>query len=73
MVAKSNELETRAILKVKELRVAAGLTTQQLAEKAGVSYNTALAYERDNAEMLRKDVLQRIANALGVSVSALFE
>lgn len=64
--------EERAFLRVRAIRLEKGMTVQQIATAAGISYNTALAYERDNAIMIRKDVATKIADALGVKVADLF-
>ena len=66
------ETSERAFMRVREIRVQKGWTTQQLADAAGVSYATALAYERDNSIQARKDILLRLATALGVTVGELF-
>lgn len=69
----NTQVETKDFLRVKDIRLAKGMTVQELASKAGISYNTMLAYERDNATMVRKDVLTRLAAALGVTVPDLFK
>ena len=59
-------------LKIRALRIAAGLSQQMLAEKAGISRSqlSEIETEAKPANTLR---LNSIANALGVQVEDLFE
>jgi transcriptional regulator with XRE-family HTH domain len=57
---------------IREAREAAGLTQAELAEKANTTQGTISRIE--NGEIVpRLDTLQRIADALGTSTSALLE
>lgn len=61
--------------KLKELRVKAGMSRSQLAEKSGVSYNSIKAYEyeaRDIQEASYK-TLKKLADVFGVSVDEIAE
>ena len=53
--------------RIKQLREAAGMTTIELAQKAGISKSNAYAIEAGKYSV-GIDVLQRIATALGASI-----
>ncbi len=55
-------------LRVSEIREHNGISVEELANRAGIAYNTALSYERDVSELISKTVLRKIAKALGVSI-----
>lgn len=56
----------------KDSRVRAGLTQAQLAVMAGVSVATVSNFETGLRKNPRLEVLQKIANALGVDVGIFF-
>lgn len=58
--------------RLKELRIAAGQTQKQLAERAGVSLRTIGALERGAYDPVWTTVT-RLARALGVSIAAFLE
>lgn len=62
----------KAKFRIGEVMDQKGLTASDLAERAGVAYNTALAYQRDSSDRLSKDVLGKIATALEVEAWELF-
>jgi len=58
-------------MKVKELRLAAKLTQEELSRQIGVDRST-IAYWESNASMPRAEVLPMLADALNCSIDALF-
>jgi len=60
-------------LRVNKLRTERGLSMQEFARAAHVSYATALSYDRDTLRYFRRDVLASIAQALQCNVVDLFE
>ena len=58
--------------KVKEVREAKGMTQMELAEKSGVSRGTICALEGGQKMSVNTNTLVRIADALGVSMDALY-
>lgn len=70
-----NTLDTQktrlSLCRVAEVAQEKGITTQNLADGAEVRYNTALSYMRDTATQVRLDVLDKIANVLGVEPGSL--
>ncbi len=59
-------------LRVKELAETRGWNISQLARKAKITYPTALGLWHDKAEQFQRKTLDRVAVALGVTVSDLF-
>ena len=57
---------TPVILRVKELRLAKGLSQAALAEAAGVRQATLSAIENEQTRRVDLDVLERLAKALEV-------
>ena len=64
---------TPLVLRLKQLRKAAGLTQAQLAEKVGVYQGTISDHERGKATRIDLSLLERLADALGVEPGQLFE
>lgn len=63
-------------LRLRELRERAGLTQQELAERAGTSQVTVWRLESGSSRRIEFDLLDRLARALGVradELGALFE
>ncbi len=58
--------------KVKELRVAKGMTQQRLAEKAGVSHSLISALESGRRKYVTKSDVEGLAKGLGVSDNELW-
>ena len=58
--------------RIKECREANGFTQEELSEKSGVSRAIISGLETGSITVTTTKTLQRIAGALGVSVSALF-
>src|SRR5438105_370867 len=58
---------------LRELRERAGLTQQQLATRAGLSWSTVAHIEQGRKPDLRVSTLVRLAGALGVPPTELFE
>lgn len=56
---------------VKRLRLEAGLTQQQLAERVGVSVSAVRDWEARGAKENEADLYRRLARALGVSADVL--
>jgi len=54
--------------RIRKLRLAAGWTQQELAERAGLSLTTISKLERNHMEPSRVSTVQRLATALGCSV-----
>ena len=59
-------------MKIKELRIAAGLTQAQLADAMGVTQGMVAAWEQ-GANYPRADKLPALAKALGVSINDLYK
>ena len=57
--------------RIKEMRVKAGLTQVQLAEKAGVTARTIQNYELGNLKPSNVEVIQKIADALSTTTEYL--
>lgn len=57
--------------KLKEQRIAAGLTQAQLAEKSGVTTRTIQNYELGSRRPSNMEVVQKIAEALGTTADYL--
>lgn len=57
--------------KLRERRLAAGLTQAELAEMAGVTARTIQNYELGNRKPSNMEVVQKIADALGTNVQYL--
>jgi transcriptional regulator with XRE-family HTH domain len=57
--------------KIKELRLINGLTQEELAHKAGVTYSTVNLLENGKNTNPNNSTLRCIANALGVTVNEL--
>jgi len=62
-----------AFLRVRSLAEAQGLNITTLGRKAEIAYGTAHALWHDKADQLNKKTLIRVARALGVKVSDLFD
>lgn len=62
---------TPAVLNLKELRIRAGLTQAELAEKAGTYQTTVSNLEIGKSRRIELDLLDRLARALGVEPGAL--
>lgn len=58
--------------KIKQYRQQAGLSQEELAKKSGVSRTIIYALENNKAEVTTNITMQKIAAALGESVSAIF-
>jgi len=59
--------------RLKELRLACGMSQQKLAELSGLSMRTIYGYESGNHNPGSYEVVQKLANALGVNISDLME
>ena len=59
-------------LRVRELAEAKGMSITDLSRQALISYVTASEYWHDRPHQFKRDVLEKIAKALGVRVSELF-
>jgi transcriptional regulator with XRE-family HTH domain len=59
-------------LKLKELRVSAGLTQAQLAKKAGISLGAVRLFEQDRRRP-GYDAIRQLAQALDISAGVLFD
>ena len=64
---------TPLVLRLKQLRKAAGLTQAQLAEKVGVYQGTISDHERGKATRIDLSLIERLAETLGVEPGELFE
>ena len=53
---------------LKEKRIEAGMTQQQLAAKAGVSMSIVSLYERNGTANAQVRIVRKLANALGCKV-----
>ncbi len=58
---------------IKEKRIENNLTLEQLGKRVGVSKMTVLRWESGEIKNIKSDKIERLANALGVPVIALFE
>ena len=58
--------------KVKELRLARGMTQEELSRKSGVSRQTISNLENDDITVTSTNTLARIARALDAKVSDIF-
>ncbi|GHO96583.1 hypothetical protein KSF_066310 [Reticulibacter mediterranei] len=63
----------RIRLRIKEVAEEQGITMTLLSHKSYVALNTIRAMYRNPYRTINTDTLQRLANALGVSVFALIE
>lgn len=57
---------------VSEILRKKGMSTREFANKAGISYNTALAWERGIPTRVDTPTISKICQALGVSPGELF-
>lgn len=57
--------------RIKEVAKQKGLSIRQVAETAGVSYNTLYSITKRNSKRIQGDILQKVAAALGVSADVL--
>ena len=57
---------TPIVLRVRELRTAQGLTQKQLAARAKIRQATVSKLESGRAESIDREVLEKLASALGV-------
>ena len=64
---------TPIVLRLRELREAAGLTQEQLAELVGTRQGTISDHERGKATRIDYDLIERLADALGVEPGSLFK
>ena len=64
---------TPLLLRLRELREAAGLTQEQLAEMVGTRQGTISDHERGKATRIDYDLIERLADALGIQPGDLFE
>jgi DNA-binding Xre family transcriptional regulator len=60
-------------LKVPEILEQKGMSTREFADKAGITYNQALALRRGNYELIALKTIARICEALDTDASDLFE
>ncbi len=60
-------------LRVREWRAAKGLSQQQLAEAAGIRRATISRLENGHATAIDFEVLERLADALGIDAAVLIE
>ena len=59
-------------IKIKERRIAAGISQEELAEMSGVSRTTISAIESGKARSTTTKTLQNIAHALGATLDQIF-
>lgn len=59
-------------LRVSEILTERGMTTADLAQKAGFSYNTALALVRNAYDRIGMDTIARVCDVLQVTPGDLF-
>jgi transcriptional regulator with XRE-family HTH domain len=52
---------------IREYRIKAGMTQDELAERADCSVATILAYEKERRDQIAPELILRIAEVLGVS------
>lgn len=57
--------------RIRELRIAAGLTQEQLGELVGLQKSAVAKYENGKTENMKRNVIQSMAKVLGVSPSYL--
>jgi len=57
---------------IKRIRKALGMSQMKLAEEVGVSFQQIQKYEK-GVNKISTEMIQRIAGALGISVSTFFE
>ena len=57
--------------RLRELRVAAGMTQEQLAEAAGIPKGTISPWEADKVKAFNADMLRPLAKGFGISVAEL--
>jgi putative transcriptional regulator len=60
-------------LRVSELLKERGMTAADLAKKAGLNHNTALALVRDAYDRIGKDTIAKVCDALEVTPGELFD
>lgn len=58
---------------IKRLRTEKGMTLEQLGDKCGVGKSTVRKWENGMIKDMRRDKIEKLANALGVSPSHFFE
>lgn len=58
---------------IKQKRLESNLTLEQLGKRVGVSKMTVLRWESGEIRNIKSDKIEKLANALGVPVIALFE
>ncbi len=59
--------------RIGELLEAQGMTNEQFAQRAGISYNTALTLRRGASRRVDLDTLDKVCQALGVEPEQLFD
>jgi transcriptional regulator with XRE-family HTH domain len=59
-------------LRVRELAEERGMTITNLSRAANIAYDTALEYWHDRPKQFNREVLDKLASALGVRVGDLF-
>ena len=60
-------------LEIKRLRTERGMTLEQLGNQCGVGKSTVRKWENGMIKDMRRDKIEKLANALGVSPSHFFE
>lgn len=58
---------------IKQKRLENNLTLEQLGKRVGVSKMTVLRWESGEIKNIKSDKIEKLANALGIPVIALFE
>ncbi len=58
--------------KIKEIRESLKMTQEELSAQSGVSRSIIVALENDNSTVTTTKTLQKIAQALGVSITQIF-
>lgn len=58
---------------IKQKRIESNLTLEQLGKRVGVSKMTVLRWESGEIKNIKSDKIEKLANALGVPVIALFD
>jgi len=53
--------------RIRDLRIAAGLTQEQLGEKVGLQKSAIAKYENGKTENMKRSVIKKMAEVLGVS------
>jgi transcriptional regulator with XRE-family HTH domain len=66
-------IRTKLAKRIKQLRTKKGLTQERFAELADIDYKYVQRIESKNPPALKVDTIERIAKALGVSVTKLFD